>query len=93
MKACSRESAGSRPPRRGAAVHGDGGNPGLGSIRRAWTTSLRAEPAVLIRGSVSSELFGGGSAGVGGAAQEVGEELEIVVFVAGADLVYRGVHS
>jgi uncharacterized protein YbjT (DUF2867 family) len=37
--------------------------------------------------------FGGGSGGVGGLAQEAGQELEVLVFVPGADLVHRGVHA
>ena len=45
-----------------AVVQRDGGTPGLRSIRRAWATTLRAEPAVLIRGSASSELFSCGPA-------------------------------
>jgi len=55
--------------------------------------TLRAELAVLIGGSASSELFGGGSAGVGGAAQEVGQKLEIVVFVVGTPMVMTGAPS
>jgi len=37
--------------------------------------------------------FRRGSGGVGCAAQEAGQELEILVFVPGADLVHRGVHA
>src|SRR4029453_10069383 len=42
--------------------------------------------------SVAGQLVGGGSSGVGGAVEEVGEELKAVVAVAGAELVHRGVH-
>src|SRR5215470_3317177 len=38
------------------------------------------------------EVGGGGLAGVGGAAQETGEQFEFGVCVPGADLVQRGVH-
>src|ERR1700745_2909567 len=43
--------------------------------------------------SACGEPFGGGPGRVGGAAQETGKELEILVFVPGADLVHRGVHA
>ena len=46
----------------------------------------------LVLASVGGQFVGGGLSGVGGAAQEVGEQLELVVAVAGADLVHRGVH-
>ena len=36
---------------------------------------------------------GSSSGGVGCAAQETGQELEILVFVSGADLVHRGIHA
>ena len=42
--------------------------------------------------SVAGQLVGGGSSGVGGAVEEVGEQLKLVVAVAGAELVHRGVH-
>src|SRR6266498_2299715 len=42
--------------------------------------------------SVAGQLVGGVSSGVGGAAQEVGEQFELGVGVAGAELVHRGVH-
>ena len=42
--------------------------------------------------SVVGQLVGGGSSGVGGAVEEVGEQLKLVVAVAGAELVHRGVH-
>src|SRR4029453_13736953 len=42
--------------------------------------------------SVAGQLVGGGSSGVGGAVEEVGEELKAVVAVAGTELVHRGVH-
>ena len=44
-------------------------------------------------GSACGEPFGGGSGGVGRAVQEVGQELEVLVVVLGADLVHGGVHS
>jgi len=53
---------------------------------------LCADLTVLIRGSVSSGLFGGGSYGVGCAAPETGEHLEILVFILHADLLHRRVH-
>ena len=42
--------------------------------------------------SVAGQFVGGGSSGVCGAAEEVGEQLEFGVAVFGADLVHRGVH-
>src|SRR5262249_10406066 len=50
---------------------------------------LRVRPARLTRGQVG----GGGLAGVGGAAEEAGEQFEFGVGVPSADLVQRGVHS
>src|SRR6202030_2845957 len=44
-------------------------------------------------GLACGELFGGGSGGLGCAVQEAGQELEVFVFVGGADLVQRGVHA
>ena len=64
----------------------------LRSIRSSWPGTLCADLTVLIRGSVSSELFGGGSSGVGCAAPETGEQLEILVFILRADLLHRRVH-
>jgi hypothetical protein len=46
----------------------------------------------LVLASVGGQFVGGGLSGVGGAAQEVGQQLELVVAVASADLVHRGVH-
>src|SRR5690349_8435113 len=43
--------------------------------------------------SAGGEPVGGGSGSVGGAVQEAGQELEILVVVPGADLVHRGVHA
>ena len=48
---------------------------------------------VLVRGSACIELFHGGAAGVGCAAQEAGDELKFVVLIARADLVHCRVHS
>jgi hypothetical protein len=42
--------------------------------------------------SVGGQFVGGGLSGVGGAAQKVSEQFELVVAVAGADLVHGGVH-
>src|SRR6266536_4729884 len=42
--------------------------------------------------SVAGQLVGGVSSGVGGAAEEVGEQFELGVGVSGAELVHRGVH-
>jgi hypothetical protein len=55
----------------------------------------RVAPVVgreLVLASVGGQFVGGGLSGVGGAAQEVGQQLELVVAVAGADSVHRGVH-
>jgi hypothetical protein len=54
--------------------------------RKVGSSCISASP------SASGELFCGGSAGVGCAAHEAGEELKILVFVVCADLVHRGVH-
>ncbi len=94
MKAYSRASmaAGRSEPGQGPVRPQGQRQSRLRSIRSTWPGTLCADLTVLIRGSVSSELFGGGSSGVGCAAPETGEQLEILVFILHADLLHRRVH-
>lgn len=74
----------------GAAVHAD--LRGLVSLAERGTIGSQVQALQEQAGSASRELFGGGSASVGGALQEAGEKLEFLVVVLGADLVHCGVH-
>src|SRR5207248_2296591 len=44
-------------------------------------------------GRFARQRFGGVAAGAGGAAQEVGQQVELLVAVAGAELVHGAVHA
>jgi len=78
--------------------------PAVLQLRGRWVLLRREAGRVVIYGLVAiaggqlcysacGEPFGGGSGGVGCAAQEAGQELEVRVVVPGADLVDRGVHA
>jgi len=66
---------------------------GLAGPAQLSPASVCTAPVPGTPGSACGEPFGGGSGGVGCAAQEAGQELEVRVVVPGADLVDRGVHA
>jgi hypothetical protein len=77
------------------------GNWGIASINEApsrlrWPAGLRSsiEFAMVrwIQDSVGGQLVGGVASGIGGAAQEVGDQVEFGVGISRENLVHRGVH-
>jgi hypothetical protein len=71
-------------------LHKQGHKPAIGPVR-ACRVPLRSRVAGVVPcffASVAGQFVGGGSSGLCGPAEEVGEQLEFSVAVFGADLVH-----
>src|SRR6266487_2249052 len=71
------------------AAHRTGGVQPAACPGRDWLPSGGGKGSV---GSVAGQFVGGVLSGLGGAAQEVGDELELGVGVAGEERIHRGIH-